>query len=103
MIGNQISGLRALDEWILQTAERKVSVDQMYEDIRATCQARIAVADDKKKKTKKQQLDSIGSVADSIVDSVHPMLKTKNFPDDFVKGAKLDLPLVFDRSSLKEI
>jgi hypothetical protein len=95
--------LRALDEWILETAERKVSVDQMYEDIRATSRARIVVADDKKKKTKKQQSDSIGSVADSIVQSVHPMLKTKNFPDDFVKGAKLDLPLVFDRSSLKEI
>ncbi len=95
--------LRALDEWILKAAARKVTVDQMYEDIRATCQARIAIADDKKKKTKKQQLDSIGSVADSIVQSVEPRLKMRNFPDDFTKSAKLDLPLVFDRSSLREI
>jgi hypothetical protein len=34
---------------------------------RATCQSRIAVADDKKRKTKKQHSDSIGNVADSIV------------------------------------
>jgi hypothetical protein len=69
----------------------------MYENIRATCQARIAVAEDKRKKTKKQQSDSIGSVADSVVNAGELKLKTKNFPDDFANGAKLDLPLVFDR------
>lgn len=95
--------LQTLDEWILKAAGRDVTANQMYEDIRATCRARIAVADDKRKKTKKQQSDSIGSVADSIVNAVEPKLKTKNFPDDFVKGAKLDMPLVFDRGSLKEI
>lgn len=95
--------LRDLDEWILKTAGGEVKADQMYEDIRATCQARIVVAEDKRKKTKKQQSDSIGSVADSIVNAVEPKLKTKNFPDDFANGVKLDHPLVFDRGSLKEI
>jgi hypothetical protein len=95
--------LRALDEWILKTTGRDVTADQMYADIRVTCQARIAVAEDKRKKTKKQQSDSIGSVADSIVSAVEPKLRTKSFPDDFANGAKLDLPLVFDRGSLKEI
>lgn len=42
-------------------------------------------------------------MAESIVNAVEPKLKTKNFPDDFANGAKLDLPLVFDRGSLKEI
>jgi hypothetical protein len=95
--------LRTLDEWILKTAGRSVSVDQMYGDIRSACQSRISVADDKTKKIKKQQSDSIGNVAASIVQAIEPKLKTKNFPDDFTNGAKLDLPLVFDRSSLKEI
>lgn len=95
--------LRQLDQWILTVAGRNVTIDQMYEDIRATCRARIAVADDKKRKTKKQQSDSIGSVAESIARSVHSLLKTKNFPDDFIKGVKLDLPLLFDRSAVKEI
>ncbi|WP_298253918.1 hypothetical protein [Bradyrhizobium sp.] len=95
--------LQKLDEWILSTVGRNVTAVQMYEDIRSTCEARIAVADDKKRKTKKQQSDSIGSVAESIVKSIEPWLMTKNFPDDFTDGAKLDLPLVFDRGSLKEI
>src|SRR5690242_17800970 len=47
--------LRDLDEWILKTAGTDVTADQMYDDIRATCQARIVVAEDKRKKTKKQQ------------------------------------------------
>jgi hypothetical protein len=95
--------LRALDEWLLQTVVCDVSVDKMYEDIRATCRARIAVAEDKRKKTKKQQSDSIGSVAESIVREVESRMKSKNFPDDFAKDATLNLPLVFDRGSLKEI
>jgi hypothetical protein len=95
--------LRALDEWIVRAAHRNVLIDRMYDDIRATCRSRIAVADDKKRKTKKRQSDSIGSVADSIVEAVSPKLQTKTFPDDFVDGVKLELPLIFDRANLKEI
>jgi hypothetical protein len=95
--------LRALDEWIIQTAERNVTIDRMYQDIRATCQSRIAVADDKKRQTKKRHSDSIGNVADSIVQAIKPKLQMKNFPDDFADGVELDLPLVFDRANLKEI
>lgn len=95
--------LRALDEWILKSAGKAVTVDQMYEDLYATCRSRILVAEDKSKKSKKQESDSIGSVAGAIVNAVEPVLKTKNFPDDFVDDVKLDLPLVFDRGSLKEI
>jgi hypothetical protein len=95
--------LRALDEWMLKTASKIVTADQMYEDIRATCQSRILVAEDKRKKSKKQETDSVGSVAASIVKSIEPKLKTRNFPDDFARDVTLDLPFVFDRGSLKEI
>jgi hypothetical protein len=95
--------LRALDEWIVQTAQRNVTIDRMYDDIRATCQSRIAVADDKKRQTKKRHSDSVGNVANSIVQAILPKFQTKNFPDDFADGIKLDLPLIFDRANLKEI
>lgn len=95
--------LRSLDEWILKAAERHVSVDEMYNDIRAACLSRILVAEDKKKKTRKKQSDSIGSVAESITQAILPILQTKNFPEDFADGAKLDLPLIFDRAGLKEV
>ena len=95
--------LRDLDEWVLKTAGSSVTVSQLYEDLHATCTARIVVADDKKRKTKKRQSDSIGNVAESIVQSIEPKLKTKNFPDDFADGATLDLPLLFDRNSLGSI
>ncbi len=95
--------LRALDEWILKTAGRNISLKQLYDDLRATCRSRITVAEDKKGKTKKQHADNIGNVADSIVQAIQPRLQTKNFPDDFVDGADLDLPFVFDRASISEI
>lgn len=100
---NPGANIRALDAWLLGVAGSNVTVDGMYNDIRATCQSRILVAEDKKKKTKKQQSDSVGSVAATIAQAIGPILETKNFPEDFTNGAKLDIPLIFDRASLKEI
>lgn len=95
--------LRAFDEWVLNVVGRKVSLTTVYDDICSTCRARIAVAEDKRRKTKKREADSIGHVADSIVKSVMPIIQSKNFPDDFVNGANLDLPLTFDRKNLRDI
>ena len=95
--------LRALDDWILKVAGRSVSVTQMYDDLRMTCLARAFVAEDKTKKTKKKKSDSIGNVAESIVKAVNPIVQSKNFPNDFFDGAALDLPMTFDRSSLKDV
>jgi hypothetical protein len=95
--------LKALDEWLLTAAGRNVPVAQMYDDLRSACLARAVVADDKKKKTKKQKSDSIGNVAESIVQTVSPVIQSKNFPNDFVNGAVLDLPMTFDRSSLEDV
>jgi hypothetical protein len=71
--------LRALDEWLLQMAGKSVTVDQMYEDIRDTCRSRILIADDKSKKSKKQESESVGNVASSIVNSVEARLKPETF------------------------
>jgi hypothetical protein len=95
--------LEELDQWILKAAGRDVSPSKMYEDLRSACLARGIVADDKKKKTKTQRSDSIGNVADSIVKAVAPIIKSKNFPNDFSNGAKLDVPMAFDRGSLKDM
>jgi hypothetical protein len=95
--------LKELDKWVLDKAGKNVSMNQVYDDLRSACLARGTVADDKRKKTKKQKSDSIGNVADSIVKSVSPGIQTKNFPNDFISGGKLDLPFAFDRASLKEI
>jgi hypothetical protein len=95
--------LKALDEWLLKAAGRNVSVAQMYDDLRSACLARAFVAEDKTKKTKKQKSDSIGNVAESIVKAVNPVIRSKNFPNDFLDGATLDLPMTFDQSSLKDV
>jgi hypothetical protein len=95
--------LQALDEWVLDVSDCDVPITKVCEDIHATCRARLLVAEDKTKKTKKKRSDSIGSVAASIVQALSPMFQTKNFPDDFVDVTKLDLPMVFHRASLKEI
>jgi hypothetical protein len=95
--------LRVLDEWVLKLVGSTVSLNKVYEDIRSTCLARIAVAEDKKRKTKKRESESIGSVADSIVKAVAPTIQSRNFPDDFCDGINLNLPVAFDRKSLKEI
>jgi hypothetical protein len=94
---------RALDEWILKLAGSNVTVSTVYEDLRSACLARIAVAEDKKKRTKKRESDSIGSVAESIAKAVAPVIQSRNFPNDFADAESLDLQLTFDRKSLKEI
>lgn len=95
--------LKELDKWLLEVSGKGISASQLYDDLRSACLARSVVAADKVRKTKKQQADSIGNVADSIVKSVIPAIQSKNFPNDFLSGGKLDLPFTFDRDSLKEI
>jgi hypothetical protein len=97
------SELRALDQWILHQTSRKSKIERVYADIHSVCESRIAVAGDKVKKTKKKQTENIGNVADSIVNAIQPKLQTRNFPDDFVSGTKLDVNFNFDRRSIKQI
>ena len=56
--------LRALDQWIIDVSARKVKLDVVYADINEVCRSRIAVANDKDKKTKKKHTDNIGNVAE---------------------------------------
>jgi hypothetical protein len=97
------SGLKALDQWILDRAGRSLELDRLYSDIHSVCESRIAVASDKVKKTKKKQTENIGNVAESIVKAIQPKIQAKNFPDDFASGAKLDVNFNFDRRSIKHI
>jgi hypothetical protein len=95
--------LRALDEWIIKMTGRDVKLSTVYSDINDVCQARILVANDKSKKTKKRQSDSIGSVAESIVSAVRPRIELRRFPDDFTVDAVCDIRFDIDRDTVTQI
>ena len=97
------SALQELDGWLLKKCKREVSIKTLYDDLSAVCMSRILVANDKVKKTKKRKADSIGSVAESIVRRIAPKLSTRNFPEDFVNEAQLDISFNFDRRSISRI
>ncbi|MGI0133413.1 MAG: hypothetical protein ACREBW_00430, partial [Candidatus Micrarchaeaceae archaeon] len=80
--------LKKLDEWLLKKSKRNVSVDTLYNDLKAVCFSRVSIAKDKAKKVKKRKADSIGSVAESIAKAVAPKLEARNFPEDFANGAE---------------
>jgi len=93
--------LRELDQWLLKASGTTVDLDRLYTDLGDVVRSRLVVAGDKVKASKKKRQDSIGSVAGSIAAAILPKLKIRNFPDDFAGGATLDLPMNFDRGSLK--
>ena len=95
--------LKRLDSWLLKKCGARVSHDELYRDFRAVCTARISVAKDKGKKIRKQQEDSIGSVADSIVNAVGPKVESRNFPEDFATSVELDLRYDFGNEVLEHI
>lgn len=95
--------LQALDQWVLDAAGRKVPLKTMYRDVGEACRSRVAIAKDRARRTKKKRTENIGNVAESVVSDVLPKSKLKNFPDDFVRGASLDISFDVDRTSLKRI
>jgi hypothetical protein len=97
------SNLRALDQWIIDITGRNLKLDVVYDDIYDVCQARIAVANDKVKKTKKKHTDNIGNVAESIAQAIMPKMQIQNFPEDFLIGVPLDIDFNVDRRTFKLI
>jgi len=95
--------LRALDDWMLGITGASVDLSTVYRDIRETCQSRKLVANDKVKKTKKKHVENIATVADSITKVIGPKMQIRNFPDDFVNGAVLDIALNVDRTFLRSV
>ena len=95
--------LRGLDAWLLKRSGVTISLEVLYRDLSSACIARIAVARDKGKKTRKRQSESIGSVADSIVRAVEPKVHARNFPDDFAADVELDLIFEFGGEELQHI
>lgn len=99
--GHSGDALRALDDWILRRLSDSPKLEDVYNDIAEVCRSRILVAQDKGKKTRKKRTDNIGSVAESVARSIKPRLELRNFPDDFVGGAKLDIDFNIDTRSLQ--
>jgi hypothetical protein len=94
--------LRTLDEWLLSRAGVSLTVDQVYSDLRATCAARIAVAQDKVKTTKKQKTDSVSSVARGIAEPIALFLNSRQFPEDFGTPSET-IPVHLARGALRQI
>ena len=82
---------------------RNVNLSRLYSDIHDVSRSRILVANDKSKKTKKRQAESIGSVAESISRAIRPKVNLKRFPEDFVGGTVCDISLNIDRDTVKQI
>jgi hypothetical protein len=79
--------LRKLDAWLLARAGSPVALEVLYRDLRATCEARIAVAGDKTRTTKKHKIENISSVAKSISETIRRLLEARRFPEDFCRAA----------------
>lgn len=94
--------MRALDAWLLLRAKSELKLDQLYTDLRGSCQARINVAKDKTKTKKKQKTESISSVAQGITNSLAPALNVRQFPEGFFDGEK-SLAVHVERSLLRRI
>jgi hypothetical protein len=84
-------GLRALDQWMLTHAGSAVTVDTLYADMEAACKTRLLLASDKVKVTKSKKSSNIRAVAEGIAARVRSRLQLKNFPEDFLDNADLDI------------
>lgn len=82
-----------LDAWLLKRATKKVDLDQLYEDLRAACKARLLLATDKVKTTKSKKSGNIAGVAAAIAAQVQPRLHLMNFPEDFLPAGSADMDI----------
>ena len=95
--------LQTLDRWLLGHAGGQVKVETLYADLAAACAARIAVAQDKVRTTKKKQIDNLTSVANGIAERVRQRLNARQFPDNFVVDHEATTPFTLDRKALRHI
>ncbi|MDZ4858043.1 MAG: hypothetical protein SGI88_03600 [Candidatus Hydrogenedentes bacterium] len=95
--------LRALDGWLLGKAKSGVKIEQLYADLKATCDSRIAVAQDKTKTQKKRKSASIGSVAEGIAKSLEALLNTRQFPESFYSSDADTISFHVDRGLVRRV
>lgn len=95
--------LCTLDQWVLHKAGDPISLTTLYEDLRTVSGARIVVAKDKTRKTKKHKSESIGSVAKGIADFIRKLLEARRFPDDFCAAGDPHLDIRIDPAMLRHI
>jgi len=75
--------LQELDEVLLNYSGSKISLTELYEAVTETCRARIFVAGDKARTTKKQKTDSVGTVAATIAAPLIRYMAARRFPEQF--------------------
>jgi hypothetical protein len=95
--------LRMLDQWLLARTDSKLTPDEIYTDLQATCRARIVVAQDKVRKTTKKNSDNMGSVAKGIAANFDRLLNSKRFPEDFMKSSADNLGVSVNLKHLRQI
>lgn len=95
--------LVALDTWLLERAGSSVSTTQLYADLKATCASRLAVAQDKKRTTKKQKSENVGSVAKGIAEQLERQVNARQFPENFYEESGRDIPVHVDRQLLRAV
>jgi hypothetical protein len=80
--------VQALDEWFLSKMGTRVTLDRIYSDLVATLQSRLTVAGDKDSQTKLDRAIDVSTVANSVADTVRPLLDSKLFPESFIELGK---------------
>lgn len=96
--------IQALDKWILaRTGTNNVKLEQIYNDLRATCKSRVLVAQDKVKTSQKLKSDNVASVAQGVADNLTGLLNTKRFPEDFSLASWTTTPVHIPRGKLRQI
>jgi hypothetical protein len=95
--------LQALDNWLLDLSGGRLTSHTLYADLAAACAARIAVAQDKSRTTKKKQIDNLTNVANGIADQVRLLLSSRQFPDNFVIDDPITTPFTINRKALRHI
>ncbi len=80
-----------------------MTTQQLYDDLRATCRARIAVAQDKVRTKKKQKTTNIASVAKGIADHLGGHVNARQFPENFYTPSGRSIPVHVDRKLLRRI
>jgi len=95
--------VRDLDKWLLRAMGVRISPDRIYSDLVRTMKARLAVAKDKDVQTKRHLQIDIATVAQSVADSVRPLLESRTFPDSFIEPGAMLQPIDFTRAGKLEL
>jgi hypothetical protein len=78
-------------------------LDRLYGDIVRTLKERLAVAEDKGAQTKRGHQVDIATVAESVAETVRPLLESQSFPDSFIRAGAATQTIDFSRAGKLEL